>query len=195
MQKINALEYHHTSVSLQNCHSRRVRAALLVVRRNGLELSESVLLAMLAKEYLRRWRGFGIKSATARRYNIGKGTYCVRPWYVDRVLYSLLWHRAIHSGESVSRMVDFAIKFYLPRLLESLLRNAKPGSDRSGRNTDYWRRRSLARSGQLGVAFINYQCETIKNKSGVLKYIQKAVIIAKKGLSPLEILYWTRYAT
>jgi hypothetical protein len=164
------------------------------LRRNGIDFSESELLAWLAKEYLQRWRGEGVKSATARRYNPGKGGYRVRPWYVDRVLYSLLWQRAIHSGESVSRMLDFAIRFYMPRLVEILLRNPRGGKRHSGSNSVYWRRRSSARARQLPQVFINYQCDTLENKSGPLDYRQKAVFIAKAGLSPHEILYWLRNA-
>lgn len=194
MQKINALEHHHTSLSLQIKSCRRLRAALCILRRNGVDFSESELLGRLAKEFLQRWRGAGAKSATARRYNQGKGGYRVRPWYVDRVLYSLLWQRALHSGESVSRMLDFAIRFYLPRLVETLLRNPKPGKDRLVSNWGYWRRRSLARSGHLPQVFINYQCKTMENKSGPLNYLQQAAFIPKGGLSPYEILHWLRHA-
>jgi len=194
MQKINAFEHHRTSLSLREKSCRRVAAARKILGRNGIRMSESELLSRLAKEYLQRWRGQGKKSARARRYNASPGHYRVRPWYVDRVLYSLLWERAIHSGESVSRMVDFAVQYYLPRLLELLLRNPLPSNRGSMKNAPYWRQRADCRPAQRPELFINYECQTYFNRAGHLAYTQYSTPISKKGLSPGEILHWLKHA-
>lgn len=194
MQNINALEHHRTSLSLRSQSCRRVAAARKILRRNGITMSESEILSRLAKEYLQRWRGAGQKSATARRYNVDTGAYRIRPWYVDRVLYALLWQRALHSGESISRMLDFAVRFFVPRLLESLLGTLRGGSRQSQANIDYWRRRSEARPHKCGEVFISYQCKTHENHDGQLRYTQTAIQIPKKGLSPGEILHLLKHA-
>jgi len=125
MQHISPLKYHSTSVTMRAASRRRFHAALKVLRRKGVCWSESELLRRLAKTYLRHWIGRYLKSATARRYNLTiEGEKYVRmPWYVDQMLYAILWQRAIHSGESISRMFDFAIRHYLPRLMEEHLRS------------------------------------------------------------------------
>jgi hypothetical protein len=194
MQKINAFEHHRTSLSLREKSCRRVAAARKILARNGIRMSESELLSRLAKEYLLRWRGQGKKSATARRYNASAGLFRVRPWYVDRVLYSLLWERAIHSGESVSRIVDFAVQHYLPRLLELLLRNPLPRNRRSMKNAQYWRQRADSRPAQQAEVFINYQCRTYLNHAGHLSYVQTCTHIPKKGLGLAEIRHWNTHA-
>lgn len=194
MQKIDALEHHHTSLSLRVKSCRSVTAARKILRRNGLTLSESEILTSLAKEYLKRWRGEGKKSATPRRYNVEAAAYRIRPWYVNRVLYSALWERGIHSGESVSRMVDFAVRFYLPRLLEVLLRVRRAGVRQSPSNIAYWARRSMARKRAYREVFINYQCKTYLNHAGDLIYMQVCTQVPKKGLSPAEIQHWNRTA-
>lgn len=194
MQKINAFEHHCTSLSLREKSCRRVAAARKILSRNGIRMSESELLSRLAKEYLLRWRGHGKKSARARRYNASPGVYRVRPWYIDRVLYSLLWERAIHSGQSVSRIVDFAIRQYLPRLLELLLRNPLPLRPGSMNNAQYWRKRADNRPSQRAEYFINYECQTHFNHGGQLIYTQYSTPISKKGLSPGEILHLLKHA-
>jgi hypothetical protein len=157
-------------------------------------MSESELMSSLAKEYLKLWRGNGRKSATARRYNAEVASYRIRPWYVNRVLYSALWERAIHSGESVSRMVDFAVRFYLSRLLEVLLRVRRAGRKQSPANIAYWSRRSSARRRPYCEVFINYQCRTYLNHAGHLSYVQTCTHIPKKGLGLAEIRHWNTHA-
>jgi hypothetical protein len=183
MQSIFSVQYHHTSVTLRPASKRRFRAGLLILKRNGVLWSESELLRRLAKMYLRHWRGRGVKSATARRYNHDQSEKYVRmAWYIDKVLYSVLWERAIHSGESVSRMLDFAIRHYLPRLLEEYLRSAIPGMARSARNAPYWKVRFERRYKPQAEIFITYRCSTEKNDHSGLTYRQEALVLRKSEL-------------
>lgn len=196
MQAIHSLEYHHTSVSVRASSFRRLKAALKVARRNGLDWSESELLRRLAKLYLQAWRGTGLKSATARRYNRVTEAQKYRriPWYIDRVLYAVLWERSIHSGESVSRILDFAIRHYTPRLLEGVLRNRYARHPRAQRNFFYWQARYDKRQNLRPDLFITYSCETRENSRRSLTFTQKSEITPKTGLSPAEILHLLRHA-
>jgi hypothetical protein len=116
------------------------------------------------------------------------------PWYVDKVLYRVLAERALHSGESVSRMLDFAIRHYLPRLLEQSLRNPYTRDVRGQRNFSYWDSRYQRRRNKRPDLFIIYSCETRENSMRALEYVQRYEIIPKTGLSPAEILHLMRYA-
>lgn len=196
MESVHSLQYHHTSVSLRQCSARRLKAALKIVKRSGVDWSESEFLRRLAKLYLQAWRGGGKRTALARRYNkvLADQKYCRMPWYVDKVLYRVLAERALHSGESVSRMLDFAIRHYLPRLLEQSLRNPYSRHPRAQRNFAYWESRYRRRHNQKPDLFITYSCETRENSKRALEYVQRYEIIPKTGLSPADILHLMRYA-
>ncbi len=181
---------------MRSTSHRRLRVVLKLARRAGLDWSESELLRRLAKLYLQAWRGQGRKSATARRYNraaVAQG-YRRIPWYVDKVLYAALSQRALHSGESVSRMLDFAIRHYSRRLLEQALRNPYTRHPRARRNAAYWESLYAKRRVKRPDLFITYSCETMENGRSGLAYIQKYVIIPKTGLTPGDILHLLRHA-
>jgi hypothetical protein len=196
MQSISPFQCHRTSVTLRKSSYRRARAALLVLRRAGVHWSESRLYEELGKVYLSRWRGEGRKSATLRRYNsrIEGDSYVVRPWYVNQVLYSALAERGVHSGLSVSRMIDFALRYFLYIFLASLLRFPMPRCARAARNAPYWARVYESRRHKCPPVFISYLCETRKNAGGNLEYLQNLNIIPKKGLTPSQILEVMSYA-
>lgn len=197
MQTINSEQYHSTSVSLRKVSRRRFWAALKILRRNGVPWSESELLRRLAKLYLRHWRGRGVKSATARRYNreFAGEKYVRVAWYVDRVLYAVLWERSVHTGESISRQLDFAIRHYMPRLLEEFLSSPMPGSARARRNHTYWRNRLEKRPHPQPDVFITYECCTAENSHSALRYAQEYRIYRKNELSSGDILYLLRRAS
>ncbi|HMV37175.1 MAG TPA: hypothetical protein PKW28_00155 [Turneriella sp.] len=196
MQIIDSFEYNHTSISVRPNSHRRLKAAVKIARRAGIEWSESEILRRLAKLYLQAWRGRGKKSATARRYNqpVQGARYKRIPWYVDKVLYAVLWERSVHSGESVSRMLDFAIRHHLPQLMEAVLRNPYTRHVRARRNASYWEARYNRRPHRRPELFITYSCKTSENGPHGLEYRQKYEIIPKTGLSPAEILHLLRYA-
>lgn len=195
MNTISPLRFHRTSLSLRPRIYRKARAALLILRRNGVVWSESELFSRIAKVYLQRWRGNGLKSATSRRYNarISSQAYVVRPWCVDQMLYASLWERTVHSGQSVSRLVDFALRNFLRSFLESILRTPMPRHARAQRNAEYWRARYAQRRRTFPDLFINYSCVTRENAKGNLEYVQRIEIIPKTGLSPGDILYLMRH--
>lgn len=187
MQKISPFQYRKTSVSLPIASYRRMKSGQLILRRHGVIFFDDEMYRRLFKYFLKNWRGRGRKSATLRRYNADGKKYCIRPLYINQVLYSALWERAIHTGESVSRMLDVAIRVYLPRMIEEFLRNKTHNRKRSY-DVAYWAARYEQRTKKYPDFFINYRCTTDCNSSTLLDYRQESHIISKAGLSPMQIL-------
>lgn len=188
MKRIHPFQCKKSSISLPRASYRRLLASQKIFTRNGKYLSEQEIYRRLFKLYLKNWRGRGLKTSGLRRYNAdGKG-YQIRPLYINQVLLAALWERSFHSGESISRMLDVAIRVYLPRLVEQLLQQPSLGSIRSTRNSPYWAHRISRRIKQYPDFFINYACKTLKNDGERLEYSQGTVIIPKSGLSPIQIL-------
>jgi hypothetical protein len=184
MQQIHQSQHHHTSITLTPKCRRRLKAAQLILARNGVVWSESEILRRLAIPYLQAWRGNKLKSATARRYNqkYKEIRYVRVSWYIDKVLYSILWQRAIHSGMSISRMLEFAMRYYMPELMESTLQIPVPGNARSRQNWRYWQKRYEQRRRPKPKIFVIYQSKTMRNTSGRLKYRLKYEIWPFKRL-------------
>ncbi|MFZ5628719.1 MAG: hypothetical protein ACOY5B_06295 [Spirochaetota bacterium] len=123
---------------------------------------------------------------SARRYNheLTDHKYCRMAWYIDKMLYRILWQRAIHSGESISRMLDFAIRHYLSRLLEAVLANPYSRNPRAQRNFAYWGARQEQRANKRPGVFINYQCKTLENSKYALEYVQRYEIFTNSTPPP-----------
>jgi hypothetical protein len=181
MKTITPQNCHKTSISLPHISYRRLSTARKIFARNGIVYSDQEIYRRLFKHYLKNWRGHGLKTNGLRRYNADGKAYEIHPLYINQVLYAALWQRALHSGESVSRMLDVAIRVYLPRLLEELLRDSGPGM-KVGRNAAYWDFRYRRRLRQYPDFFINYRCKTERNDSGGLEYLQSARILFQEDL-------------
>lgn len=176
MKTISPFKNLKTSVSLPAATYRQLKAGRLLLKKGGVFFSDDEIYRRLFKLYLLFWRGKGRKTNSLRRYNAKRKTYEIRPLYINQVLYASLWQRALHSGESVSRMLDVAIRLYLSRLIESMLSGTK-GRGLQRRNAEYWARRFQKRKEPHGQFFINYRCKTVRNRTGELNYIQKMTII------------------
>jgi hypothetical protein len=186
MKYIHPLHHRKTSVSLPRASYRRMCAARKIFARNGIRYSEQEIYRRLFKLFLKNWRGRGVKTNSLRRYNANGKGFEVHPLYINQVLYAALWQRALHSGQSISRMLDVAIRVYLRQLLESLLSTEGPQTT-SIQNTNYWMRRYSLRRRQDPDFFINYLCRTRNNDPSGLEYSQSMQIISKAGLSPMQI--------
>jgi len=174
-KQLIAGKYRHTSISLREISRRRVKAAVQILRRNGVSWSESEILQRLAKFYLSAWRGQGEKADSARRYNAesGRWSYVRMAWYVDRVIYAALWERSTHAGQSISRMLDFAIRYYLPRLVEIALSNPYNRNKRAVSNFVYWDARCANRMPKRPERFVTYAWITTANDSRNLIFNQE----------------------
>lgn len=175
-----------TSVSLPRNAYRRVLATRAIFARNGILYSEQEIYRRLFKLYLQNWHGRGSKTNGLRRYNANGKAYEIHPLYINQVLHAALSQRAQHSGESLSRMLDVAIRIYVPRLLESLLHDEPPWSVSSA-NHRYWVARYARRARHYSDCFINYECQTLNNNPGSLEFRQKTQIVLKSDLSLMEI--------
>ena len=127
MKQIHPLRSLKTSISLPSVSYRRLQAARKIFARHCIRYSEQEMYRRLFKFFLKNWRGRGLKTNGLRRYNVEGKEYEIRPLYINQVLYAAIWQRALHSGESVSRMLDLAIRVYLPRLLDSVLSTVSDG--------------------------------------------------------------------
>ena len=140
---------------LRAASHRRLAAACRILRRNRRHFSENYVLGRLLEEYLKAWRGKPAAAHGPRRYNLIGQTYIRRGFYVKLRLYRAAWMLGSHSGESISRMVDFSVRHILPRLLANLL-VVPPKSESETRNSEYWRRRWYCRKGPRRMIFLNY---------------------------------------
>lgn len=183
MKRIHPSHHLKTSVSIPQNAYRRILASRKIFARHAIYFSEQEIYRRIFKLFLKNWRGRGRKTNGLRRYNCSGKNYEIHPLYINQVLHSALLQRATHSGESLSRMLDVAIRLYLPRLLETLLGTACS----SGVNQVYWARRYAQRIYKFPDFFINYECVTGVNSANRLEFQQKTEIISKVNLSPMEI--------
>jgi hypothetical protein len=181
MKIISPTKYHRTSVSLPRVAYRRLTAARRIFARHGIVYSDQEIYRRLFKHYLTNWRGRGRKTNGLRRYNCDGKSYEVHALYINQMLHAALWQRAIHSGESISRMLDVAIRVYLPRLLEEILSYSSRVSF-STHSRAYWAARYSRRKRQYPELFINYQCRTERNDAKGIQYLQKVEILSETEL-------------
>lgn len=168
-----------------------MKAAIFILSRHGVNFSEQRIFSWLLKSYLNHRNKQGKKPARLRRYNVDGQKYKIRPLYVNQVLHAAVTQRAMHSGESVSRILDFAIRVYMPRLLEEILTGSLPFC--SVGDKAYWKHRYSRRLNTAPV-FISYKCSTVINAEKGLDWLQKTEIIPKAGLSPWQILEVMQFA-
>lgn len=194
MNRVSPLISHKTSVSLPQSSYRRILAARKILARNCVYLSEQAIYRRLFKFYLKNWRGEGLRTNGLRRYNATREKHDIHPLYINQVLHAAVSERALHSGESLSRMLNFAIRIFLPRLMEQMLSRSAACGSCSATNHAYWAARLARRSRHYPDFFINYSCKTLRNDGIILQYAQASQIISKSGLSPWQVLELMRIA-
>lgn len=153
MDNLNLTTTRLTSVSLRKDSFQRLKVAQKMLSGKAIFLSEQAMFRGLIRLYLNKWRGGGCRTGGLRRYNLkGKG-YLVKPLYLEMELAFRAWGRAVHSGVSVSRMLDFAIRHYLHIFVQGQMTDqVMPSHDKSA---------------------INYQCFTWKNSDLNLYFMQR----------------------
>jgi hypothetical protein len=99
-----------------------------------------------------------------------------------RIVHAALWERSLHSGVSISRMLDFAIRYYLPRLIASTVANPYIRSRRAWQNFAYWNTRAEQQFPKHPEIFITYSWQTERNDNHGLIFNQKTRYLTKKEL-------------
>lgn len=123
---------------------------------------------------LKFWRGRKGIAARNRKYNKRPGPYEIVPFLTTESLRSVSWARCHHAGISLSRLMDFAIANYLPRVLEYWLRFDYRWRDKQ--DAENWRAKySLRRNREDFV--ISYNALTEKNDETFLHYEEKTEIL------------------
>lgn len=164
MQLQNFSVHKLTSVSIRKESFRTLKVAQASLLGQGKFMSEQEIFRGLIQLYLQKWKGAGSRTAGLRRYNLKGLGYLVKPLYLDMELLAAAWARAIHSGISISRMLDFAIRNYLGFFLQM--------------------HKVRMRSNEGIEATIKYECETLKNSGHALHFIQLIEFYQPRPMPP-----------
>lgn len=164
MDALNLTTSRLTSVSLRKDSFQRLKVAQNMLSGKAIFLSEQAMFRGLIRLYLNKWRGGGSRTSVLRRYNLKRKGYLVKPLYLEMELAFRAWGRAVHSGVSVSRMLDFAIRHFLPLFVQGqMIDQVMPSSDKSA---------------------INYQCFTWKNSELSLYFMQRIDFSLPQAMPP-----------
>ncbi len=164
----------HTSVTLRVSTRAMLAAAVKLVNQRGLFFSEQRLIRECLRLALKFWRSHGSIATRNRRYNKRRGQYQIVPFYSSESLRSASWARCHHSGMSLSRLMDFSVATYLPRVVEYWLRFEYRSRDAS--DARIWQEK-YARRLHSADFIISYQSQTERNDGLILEYHEKTEIL------------------
>jgi hypothetical protein len=164
----------NTSVTLRTSTRAALRTAVKATELRGLHFSEQRLMRECLRIALKFWRSRGSIAACNRRYNKRVGEYQIVPFYSSESLRSVSWARCHHSGMSLSRLMDFAVTHYLPRVVEYWLRFEHRGTAKS--DAVIWREKYAKRLHSEDF-IISYQSKTQSNDGTTLEYREKTEIL------------------
>ena len=123
---------------------------------------------------LKFWRGRKGIAARNKKYNKRLGPYEIVPFFSTESLRSVSWARCHHAGISLSRLMDFAIANYLPRVVEYWLRFDYHWRDKC--DADLWYQKYNLRRNRDDFV-ISYKASTGKNNLSQLWYEEKTEIM------------------
>lgn len=163
-----------TSLSMRSSLRKRLKAGVVLLNQRGVSFSEQRVMRECLRFALKFWRGRKHIATRNRKYNKRIGPYEIVPFYTTEALRRVAHARCHHSGVSLSRMMDFAVTTYLPRVLEYWLRFEYRDRDLAdaARWCEKYERR-LHRSDFI----ISYDACTENNDGIVLKYTEKSEIL------------------
>lgn len=140
----------------------------------NIDFSEQRLMRECFRIALKFWRGHRGIAARNKKYNQRVGPYEIVPFYSTEALRGAAWTRCHHSGISLSRLMDFAIANYLPRVLEYWLRFDYHWRDKQ--DTETWKTKyNLRRNGDDFI--ISYYAHTERNDGRSLFYEERTEIL------------------
>lgn len=164
----------HTSVTIRAALRQRLREGEAELLQRGIRFSEQRLLRECIRLALRLWHGRKEIASRNRKYNRRRGPYLIIPFYATEALRRVAHARCHHSGMSFSRLVDFAVAHYLPRVVEYWLRF--DDRDRNKADVALWKER-YERRGNREDFIISYESRTAKNNGRSLEFTEKTEIL------------------
>ncbi len=170
MQHIDISPIRYTSVTIRKNIRLSLRKAVSTLGQHDLRFSEQRLMRECLRLALRLWRGRKEKARRNRRYNRKSGVYEIVPFYTTEALRSVAWLRCHHSGISLSRLMDFAVRHYLERVVERWLSIDYEG--RSPDDVEFWKSKYEKRR-VIANFIISYDNLTPRNDATVLAFEEK----------------------
>lgn len=162
-----------TSVTIRTSNRALLREASKSMRNRGVNFSEQRLMRECLRVTLKFWRGHKDRAARNKRYNYRTGPYEIAPFYTTEALRSVAWTRCHQAGISLSRVIDFAVRFYLPRVMEYWLRYAYRDQDRA--DAELWAARYQQRLHRDDFV-ISYEHRVVQNTETTLEFWEKTEI-------------------
>ena len=174
MRHIDESAPRYTSVTLQTNTKVALLQAVEQLNAHGIEFSAQRVMRECFRIALKLWRGRGPIADRTKTYNPCAGPCVIVPYYTTESMRSASWARCHHAGISHSRMMDFALRTYLPRVLEYWLSGVPHGRDK--KDAAFWAARYARRLN--GESFlISYKATEFRNDGIVLNYAEKTEII------------------
>jgi uncharacterized membrane protein len=174
MTHIDISPVRRTSVTMRTATRATLQEALALFLARGLNFSEQRLMRECLRLALKFWRGRRDIARRNKKYNQCLGPYEIVPFYTTEALRSIACARCHHSGISLSRMMDFAIARYLPRVIEEWLSVEFYWRDR--KDIAAWAGRYARRRASSDFV-INYDARTEKNNGIILEFCEKSEIL------------------
>lgn len=165
-----------TSVTLRYSTHSILRKAIPMFKQRGLDFSEQRLMRECLRIALKLWRGRRNIAERNRKYNARVGPYEIVPWYTTENLRAIAHARCHHAGMSLSRLMDFAIMTYLPRVIEYWLRYDYYWRDKQ--DASAWAEKYACRKRSERFV-ISYVSQTERNDGNILRYSETTTIIPR----------------
>lgn len=169
MQHLDTSPVRHTSVTLRVETRRLLKRAIALLASNNLKFSEQRLMRECLRLALRLWRGNGATPRRNKCYNRKIFTYEIVPFYSTEALRSVATLRAHHSGISLSRLMDLAIRLYLDRVVERCLSFSYQGREDS--DVALWSKK-LAKRRHIPNFIISYSNHARRTDALTVEYLE-----------------------
>lgn len=162
-----------TSVTMRTTTRASLIAAVALLGTRGHAFSEQRLMRECLRYALKFWRGRGSIAVRNKKYNKRTGPYEIVPLYTTEALRRVAWARCHHSGVSLSRLMDFAVSSYMPRVVEAWLSGRYHWRDPE--DVETWRRKYALRRDPSRFV-ISYTSITANNNAFLLEFTEKSEI-------------------
>ncbi|MBX3721474.1 MAG: hypothetical protein KF713_06505 [Turneriella sp.] len=159
-----------TSVTMRSAIRATLKDAQTRLSAGGMNFSEQRLMRECLRLALRFWRGRRGMASRSRRYNARSGPYEIAPFYSTEALRQVSMLRCHHSGISLSRLMDFAVRHYLARVVESWL--SVPFIGRDMTEVEFWKSKYAKRRHPHDF-IITYASKIMKNEEFCLAYAEE----------------------